>query len=68
MAFAASQPIDEAATAPANDGAAIVTALEDESSDMMGSESILKKIEKKLDHWIKKCHKYGGCYSTYSFL
>ena len=68
MAIARSQPIDE----PAAPVAAVPIATvgktlesEDESAvDMEPSESALKIIEHKLEHWTKKCIKHGGCQGT----
>lgn len=67
LAIAASQPIEEAPAVPVAipvDEAAMEKAVEsddDAAVDMMPSESILHIIEKKVDHWLKKCYKHGGC-------
>ena len=66
--MAASQPVDEAA-APAAipiDQASEVKAIEPNPTpeDMEASESGLKVIEHKLEHWLKKCYKKGGCGSS----
>lgn len=68
MAFAASQPVDEAA-APAVipiDEASAGKAIESNpvEGDMEASGSSLKIIEHKLEHWLKKCYKKGGCGSN----
>ncbi|KZS12842.1 Uncharacterized protein APZ42_022081 [Daphnia magna] len=59
-AIVASQPVDEAA---APDGVPVggVAVEAEPIHDMEGSEAGLKLIEHKLEHWLKKCYKKGGC-------
>jgi hypothetical protein len=57
VAIAASQPVVETAAVPIED----TEAAEDSAIDMMPEESALKIIMHKLDHWLKKCYKKGGC-------
>lgn len=65
-AIVASQPVDEAA---APDGVPVggVAVEAEPIHDMEGSEAGLKLIEHKLEHWLKKCYKKGGCGSGTSF-
>jgi hypothetical protein len=69
VAFAAGQPVDEAA-APAAvvpvDEASVIAVAEanPDQETMEASGSALKIIEHKLEHWLKKCYKKGGCGST----
>lgn len=59
MAIAATQPVVEAAAlsvVPVDEAEA-----DDAAIDMMADESALKIIMHKLEHWLKKCHKKGGC-------
>ena len=63
VAIAASQPVDdETAAAPA--AIPIEKTIEPVEEDMDASESSLKVIEHKLEHWLKKCYKKGGCGSS----
>ena len=39
-----------------------------ELHDLEGSEDLLKIVYKKIDHWLKKCYKLGGCGSGYGIL
>lgn len=55
VAIAASQPVVETAAIEDTEAA------EDSAIDMMPEESALKIIMHKLDHWLKKCYKKGGC-------
>lgn len=67
LAFAAGQPVDEAAAAAAPiDEASIGKSIEPNANqeDMEASGSGLKIIEHKLEHWLKKCYKKGGCGSN----
>ncbi|EFX81629.1 hypothetical protein DAPPUDRAFT_241929 [Daphnia pulex] len=61
VAITASQPVVETAAVPIED----TEAAEDSAIDMMPEESALKIIMHKLDHWLKKCYKKGGCRQDY---
>lgn len=58
VAIAASQPVAETAAVPVDD---VAMEAEDSAIDMMPDESALKIIMHKLEHWLKKCYKKGGC-------
>ncbi len=69
LAIAAGQPVDEASAAPAAvpvDEASVIAVAEanPDQETMEASGSSLKVIEHKLEHWLKKCYKVGGCGST----
>lgn len=60
-AITASQPVDEAVPVGIPVGGVAVAVEAEPVHDMEGSEAGLKLIEHKLDHWLKKCYKKGGC-------
>lgn len=70
LAFAAGQPVDEAAApaaaVPVDEAASVIAVAEanPDQETMEASGSSLKIIEHKLEHWLKKCYKKGGCGST----
>lgn len=68
VAIAAGQPVDEAAApaaVPAEEASVIaIEASPDMKETMEASGSSLKVIEHKLEHWLKKCYKKGGCGSA----
>ncbi|KAK4036636.1 hypothetical protein OUZ56_028680 [Daphnia magna] len=66
VAIAVSQPVAEDAglsVSPVDDAA--MEADTDAAIDMMPDESALKIIMHKLEHWLKKCYKKGGCRDDY---
>ncbi|KAI9551543.1 hypothetical protein GHT06_021876 [Daphnia sinensis] len=65
-AIVTSQPVDEAA-APHGVPVEGVAVEAEPIHDMEGSEAGLKFIEHKLEHWLKKCYKKGGCGSGYGY-
>lgn len=61
VAIAASQPVAETAAVPVEAVEDVAMEAEDSAIDMMPDESALKIIMHKLEHWLKKCYKKGGC-------
>lgn len=59
VSFVVSQPVEQ------NPVPVAAVESDPELHDLEGSEDLLKIVYKKLDHWIKKCYKLGGCGGGY---